>query len=80
MKQNCPTHGEMPCKCIAASGKSGSADGSTPQYRLLEEGEQFQVGDEHLCDDCETWAQVLSIFFKCEYNPRLFQPTRRRLA
>ena len=26
-------------------------------YRLLEEGEVVQVGDEFLNDDCETWSK-----------------------
>ena len=49
-------------------------------YRLLEEGEQFQEGDETLDDNCETWSKLDPHFFKAHYYSSFNVPTRRAFS
>lgn len=50
---------------------------TTNKYRLLEDGEFLQEGDEYLLADCETWEKInASIGF--EYMKSEFIVVRRR--
>lgn len=58
------------------------------EYRLLEEGDAIQEGDEVLNADCDTWDKEFyaskeadgRCYLGHEYHPDFHQPTRRRLT
>ena len=57
-------------------------------YRLLEEGDTIQIGDEILLEDCQSWDSTYyeskeamgKHFIGKSFNPRFFVPTRRRVS
>ncbi|MEL7396992.1 MAG: hypothetical protein AAFN44_11515 [Pseudomonadota bacterium] len=46
-------------------------------YRLLEQGEEIQEGDQPLDDDCESWNELVGWEIGMRYNVYALKPIRR---
>ena len=63
-------------------------DNKNPQYRLLNDNDILEIGDEILNDDCETWdADYYGStegdgrhFLGQKYNAVFFVPVRRKIT
>ncbi|MBO9428274.1 hypothetical protein [Sulfitobacter sp. R18_1] len=51
--------------------------GRQAKYRMVDQGDEIQKGDEELSQDCTAWEQVTDLVIGCRHCGNDFRPIRR---